>query len=266
MKKFVLFILFSLLVVCKFDFGYVNADSTSDGMGFQVDTTRYGTNMDTDSIESYTYYYNYKGVPYVIGYSRIKTAVYSDQTDPDWASVIIQTTTNPIDVWVSGWFGIKSYFDSVTVTQRIYSDIDDGFKNYGYGAYTTATGFEMEQPSPMEEPSTTTYTAGIEISDVVKISGSVTFDISELYLTFNHRADLEKFDTTYNYQCSGNDCSYMNGLTYNKATFLVDMNYNVSTAGTFVNNSYVDTLFKSCEGIYYTAVIPTTTLHAYMYY
>lgn len=74
--------------------------------------------MDTDTVESYTYYCNYKGVPYIIGYSRIKTAVYSDQTNPNLASVIIQTTTNPIDVWVSDWLGIKSYFDSVTISQK----------------------------------------------------------------------------------------------------------------------------------------------------
>ncbi|MBU1141011.1 MAG: hypothetical protein KKG64_00655 [Firmicutes bacterium] len=123
----------------------------------------------------------------------------------------------------------------------------------------------MEQPSPMEAPSTTTYTASIEISDVPKVSGSVTFEVSELNFSYGHQAYSEIFDITFLYQCNGSDCSYRNGMTYNKGTFLVDLTNNMSTAGSFVNNSYVYTRFSSTTGIWKN-VLFGTSYHTHIYY
>ncbi|MBU1141012.1 MAG: hypothetical protein KKG64_00660 [Firmicutes bacterium] len=140
MKKIVIFTMMTLLIVVAFDFGHVNADATSNGMGFTVDSVQYGTCKDTETVEGYTYVENMYGVLYAVGFSQIKTAVYEDQTDDDWASVIIRTTTNPIDVWIKGFLGIKTFFDSYTYTQNMHSDITDGFVDYGYGYY-----IELEQ-------------------------------------------------------------------------------------------------------------------------
>jgi hypothetical protein len=147
----------------------------------------------------------------------------------------------------------------------MHSDITDGFVNYGYGYYITATGNQMEQPSPMETPTTTTYTASIEIGETPKVSGSVTFEISELNFNYGHQAYSEIFDITFLYQCNGIDCSYRNGMTYDKGTFLVDMTNNTSTAGSFVNNTYVYTRFSSSSAMW-TNYLYSTSYYTYIFY
>jgi hypothetical protein len=252
MKKILIFAVLMLFAMVNFDLGNVRADSIATGMGFDVNSTQYG------DAKNYKYYstYTYKvknDVSYAIGWSKVKGAVYEDQTNSNWALVIIQSTSQPKDIKIPwGIFNIKRLYDGYTYNQNIYSDIDSSSIYFGYGAYITGSGFLMEQPSPRDEPDTFSYTASVEVSDQVKASGSVTFDDNELDLYFGHQADTQEFDVDYRYSCSGflsTDCSYRNAMTYNKAAYLVDMaNGNNSNAGNFVNRIQLTTRFHSQSG------------------
>mgnify|MGYP001035983550 CR=1 FL=1 len=252
MKKIVIFAVLMLFAIVNFDLGSVHADSIAIGMGFDVDSTQYGYAKDYKYFSLYTYMEK-DDESYPIGWSKVKGAVYEDQTDPNWAVVIIQTTVQPIDTKIPwGIFNIMLLYDSGTYFQNVYSDIDNSGIGFGYGAYITSGGFLMEQPSPRDEPNTSIYTASVEVSSQVKASGSVTFEDNELDLSFNHRADTNEFDVDYNYSCSGflgSDCSYMNATTYNKASYLVDMtNGAYSNAGDFVNKIQLTTSFYPLDG------------------
>lgn len=260
MKKITIFVLMTLILANFVDFGHANADSDSEAYGFFVDSDRYGTHKDLEIAEEYTIH-NTKYGDYIIGYSRLVVLVYEDQTDSDWASVVIQSTAYPKDVYMKGGlFGRLKFTDMTTLSQNIHSDVDSGFKNWGYSYYTDASLFEMEQPSPMLTISSTTYRASIEFSATPKIQGEVTFDIKELSLLYGHKPDTEIFDVTYKYSCNFLDCSYRDGMTYNKATFLVNMTKNASNAGIFVNDIYLATTFRCVTG-YPLFVEWTTDLH-----
>jgi hypothetical protein len=249
MKKILIFAMLTLFATVNVDLGSVHADSTAVGMGFDVSSTQYGDAKDYKYYSTYTYKVK-NDVNYAIGWSKVKGAVYEDQTNSNWALAIIQVTSQPKDIKIPwGIFNIKRLYDGYTYNQNIYSDIEGSFKNFGYGAYITGTGFLMEQPTPRDEPDTFSYTASVEVSDQIKASGSVTFDDNELDLYFGHQADTQEFEVDYRYSCSGFDCSYRNAMTYNKAAFLVDMsNSNNSTAGNFVNTIKLTTRFHSQSG------------------
>ena len=256
MKKAIVLIVLVFLAIIDFDFIDVRADSTATGMGFSVDSVQYGNAKDYRYSSSYLYIVK-NDVSYIYGWSKVKAAVYEDQTDNDWALVIMQTSVEPKDVKIpKGIFNILVLNDVTVRNQNLYSDIDDAFVNFGYGAYITSAGSYMEQPSPRDIPSTVTYTAQIELSETIKASGSVTFDDNELDLEFSHSFSSQVFEVDYVYTCNWWDCSYMNASTYNKGTYLVDMtNANSSTGGTFVNKIYMTTKFwvgnNTISGDYY---------------
>jgi len=256
MKKIIVLFVLILLAVIEFDFVNVRADSTAIGLGFSVDSTQYGNAKDY-RYSSSNHYIVKDGVSYMYGWSRLKAAVYEDQTDSNWALVIMQTSVEPKDVKIpKGIFNILVLNDVTVRNQNLYSDIDNAFVNFGYGAYITSSGALMEQPSPRETPDTVTYTVSVEVSEVIKASGSVSFDNNELDLAFTHLFSTQVFEVDYIYSCNWGDCSYMNASTYNKGAYLVDMtNANSSTAGTFVNKIYMTTTFwvgpNTISGSYY---------------
>lgn len=247
MKKAV--IVFSLELVLFLCVGVVNADSTATGMGFSVDEQLYGIKKCYRVSDTFSYVVK-NGVSYAIGYSKMKSAVYQDQTDDDWALVIMQSTAEPLDVKIpTGVFNIMCKYDSVTMIQDIYSDIDNSSISFGYGAYITSANFLMEQPSPRDEPDTAFYTASIEVGEEVKASGSVVFEDNELDLEFVHSSANNIFHARFLYGPVFLDASYMNGLTYNKGAFLVDLSTpNSSNAGVFVNTATLTTTFYSTFG------------------
>jgi len=265
MKKIMLSISTLLMFLLVFSTN-VLADSTANGMGFSVDTSQYGICEDYEYSFNYTYT-TIDGNTYAIGYSKIKIALYQDQTDDDWALVIYQSTADPKEFQVPlGIFNIYYTVSTYTNTQRIYSDIDDSSIGWGYGAYIIGTNYLMEQPSPRDAPDTNIYTASIEVGNEVKASGSITFEDKELDFDYDHSASDNVFDVYYNYNRVGLfDASYMQALTYNIGTFLVDMSTpNSSTAGVYVNTVSLTTTF-SYESIT-TSGIKTTQLSATAYY
>ncbi|MBN2619365.1 MAG: hypothetical protein JXR64_13735 [Spirochaetales bacterium] len=244
---FVLLFLFSIVNVRQ----TVHADSTSIAMGFDVDSTQYGSVKDYRYTSAYSYH-SVNGVQYAVGYQKLKSACYEDQSDSDWVLVIIQSTCEPKDTKIpSGIFNIKTTWNSQADYQIIYSDIDNSSIGFGYGAYITSTNFLMEQPSPRDEPNTTVYTASIDVGKEVKASGQVTFEDNELDLYYYHSASDNIFNTKYKYSPSsfGFDTSYMNGLSYNIGAYLVDMSVgNSSNAGDFVNTVKLTTQFFISHG------------------
>lgn len=266
MKKIIVFLILVILAFIDFDFLNVHADSTATGMGVSVDSVQYGNAKDYRYSSSYHYILK-DGISYIYGWPKLKAAVYEDQTDDNWALVIMQTSVEPKDVKIpKGIFNILVQNDVTVRNQNLYSDIDNSFVNFGYGAYITSAGSFMEQPSPRDIPSTITYTAQIEVSETVKASGSVTFEDNELDLEFSHSFSSQVFEVDYVYSCNWGDCSYMNASTYNKGTYLVDLtNANSSTAGIFVNKIYMTTTFwvgpNNTVGDYYYP-----TLNVLIYY
>ena len=261
-----------LVLLFSISFAYIGlkvyADSTAIGLGFSVDSTQYGSAKDYKFSASYSYIVK-NGKSYTIGYSKIKSAAYQDVTDVNWALVILQSTADPKDVKIpSGIINILFTYDGVTHSQEIYSDIDNCSVTFGYGAYITSANFLMEQPSPRDEPSTTLYTASIEVSEETKVSGSITFEDSEFDLDFNHSASSSIFSVDYLYSASLFDTSYMNTMTYNKGTFLIDMSTpNSTNAGIFVNIAKLTTQFNATS-IFSggSLILLTTPLSVTVYY
>ncbi len=256
MKKFWIIILFLLLGAANFEI-IVSADSTATAMGFTVDTNQYGTVKNYKYTSAYSYVVK-NGINYAIGFSKIKGAVYEDCTNDDWALVILQSTAEPKDPRIpEGLFKIKYQYDGVTRSQSMYSDIDNSSIAWGYSAFITSANYVMEQPSPRAEPNTVVYTASIEIGNETKVSGSVSFDDNELDLDFSHSASENVFDVDFLYSSNLLDNSYMNDLTYNKGTFLVDMTTkNNSTAGVFVNTVQLTSTFYAFGWTGYTISTP----------
>lgn len=266
MKKIFLLVLFCSLVVLSNNLILVKADSTSISMGFSVDSNQYG------EVEMVRYATAYSYIPsnnqtYAIGYSRIKSAVYQDITDSDWALVLYQSTANPLDV-VIPFLGIPLNYNSVTEYQTIYSDVDNCGIGFGYGAYITSVNYVMEQPSPRVTPTTTTYSVSLEVGEETKVSASINFDDNELDLIYNHSAADNVFEVSYIYSANGTSDIYMNKLTYNIGTFLVDMSIpNLSNAGQYVNTVSLTSRF-STSNFFYTPIISymDTTIYETVYY
>ncbi len=267
MKKVVILFVLLILAIINFDFVNVKADSIATGLGFSVDSVQYGNAKHYRFTEKYSYIVK-NGKSYIYGWSKIKAAVYEDQTDNDWALVIMQTSVTPLDVKIPvGIFNILLNHDSSTGNQNLFSDIDNGMVNFGYGAYITSFGSYMEQPSPRATPDTITYTASIEISKEIKASGSVSFDANELNLYYSHLFSSQVFEVDYEYSCAFFDCSYSNDSTYNKGTYLVDMTYaNPSTAGSFVNKIYLVTTFYLTNSYAGGGALYDTPLDVLIYY
>jgi len=265
-KKGIIIALLNLILFCCV--GIINADSTAIGMGFAVDEEQYGIKECYAFQGAYTYVVK-NGVNYPIGYSKIKSAAYQDLTDDDWALVILQSTAEPLDTDIpTGIFNIMRPYNSSTVYQDIYSNIDGSSKTFYPGAYIISTNYLMEQPSPRDEPDTVEYTASIEVGEEVKASGSVVFEDNELYLEFYHSSSSNIFHAKFVYSPNFFDVSYMNALTYNKGTFLVDMSTpNSSNCGVFVNTTSLNTRFMAnYGGIYGTTYIITTLNTVTVYY
>jgi hypothetical protein len=184
-------------------------------MGFSVDSNQYGNAIDYKFDASYSYVVR-NDVNYAIGYSKIKSAVYQDITDDNWALVILQSTAEPKDPTIpQGIFNIPTSYDGTTYYQNTYSDIDNSSIAWGYSAYITSANYFMEQPSPRDEPDSNYYTASTELGDETKVSGSITFVDDELNLYFDHSASDNIFDVDFVYSSSGLDSSYINVDEYN---------------------------------------------------
>jgi hypothetical protein len=216
MKKVILSFIIILVLIINIDVGEVSADSKSDAMGFDVDSTQYGTYRSYRVSSKYAYH---NGV--IIGYGELETAVYEDQLDSDYAIIIYHMTTEPIDARIDWLRDYNSYTDYA----KINSDVDSGGVSFGYGYYASAADFEMKQPSPSPVANVSTYSVGIEIGKEPKVSATVPIEDSELEIDTNHSSSSEIFEVVYEYSCTnlGFDCSYRNDETYNKATFIIDM-------------------------------------------
>lgn len=266
MKKLLIIAVFFVAFLVQINTHPVEADSTATVLGFDVDEDEWGSSVDYTTTSGYAYYQK-NGVNYLIGYVRLKTAVYTYQTDDDLALVIAQTNSVPYNCQVPWLFGINVTYDSVVLNVNLRSDIDSTtyYVAYPY-AYYSATGFELEQPSPSEEPGTTVYTLSVEVSEDPSASASVTFEDNELDLVYSHDPGIgEIFEVDYEYSCSGSDCSYMNSSTYNKGMFLVDMSsgYNGSV-GDFINKMYMETMFTDDNNYFPTLVYKT--INSLIYY
>lgn len=264
MKKIFLFLLVYFLTVFSFSLN-VSADTISSNyFGFSVDSQQYGNCVDY-YFREFSTEATVVGVDVVIGFNVLRTAVYEDQYDDDWALVIIQTQAEPRDVTVKPAL-VSFNFDSGTREHNLHSDIDGSSISFGYGAYITAYNYEMEQPSPMATPTTTTYTASIEIGPEVKASGSVTFVDNELDFDYNHSTLDEIYDVSFLYSPAGSNNTYMNSLTYNKGAFLVDMSVsNSSNAGKFVNKTVLTATY-STSNFWYGTFWGEEDSSSYIYY
>ena len=193
MKKIILLFIFSVALISDINFTDVNADAKADSMGFDVDSTKYGSYKVYDTEE---HYFWAEGV--IVGYGELQSAVYEDQMDDNYVVVIHYLTVEPIDSRID----LVANYNSNVSYAEITSDIDNAFLNLGYGYYAEAVGYDMRQPSPEPEPSSTTYTASVEIGDDTKVSGSVDFDANELRIRTYHSSSQEIFNVRYSYSCN----------------------------------------------------------------
>ena len=266
MKKVMFLVILALFATINIDAQSVSAnDPQASIMGFDVDEDQYGQNKYFTYVESYAYYNSpYNNKNYQVGFQRLRVAVFEDQYSDMMALVIVQGTVQPLDATVPHMnFGWDITYNSHAEYQRVYSDVDSFYNAY-YGIMNSSSGFVMDQASPREEISSTKYTAGIEVGPETKVSGSITFDSSEFYITNEHNAAYNIFDVKFNYKCDWFDCSYKNSLTYNKATFLVEMSG--GTTGRyyhFINELMLTTKFGNGSSYILPDVSASTTVVSY---
>ena len=243
LKKFICFVFLLFLIFISFGKTAVNADSTSESMGFNVDELIYGAKKHYNYNESYVY--NNKNI---VGYSRLESAVYEDRRDSNFAVVIMYSTTQPRDYsYKCGLFklftcSVDAYVDYV----KIYSDVDNTIYPVYHGVGYNSSGFKMKQPSPQPIAKSTNYTLGFEYSTQPKVSAVVQIEDGELKVNTNHDSLKQYFEVNYIYSCTflGLDCSYRNKETYNKAMFLVDKSAQYKgNIGSFVNRAYIFTQY-----------------------
>jgi len=264
MKKLLLFALF--FAAAFVNINNVSADSTSTGMGFDVDSTMYGVKDDYDTHSSYSYYVK-SGTSYIIGWSRLETAVYKDLTDSDWALVIAKAQAEPMNIKIPGLFGIKYTYDSITYEANLRSDIDGSYMYTYYGDLYTNSGFVMAEPEPMIEPQSNEYTVSVEVSGTPKVSATTSFTVDELEFDFDHSGANQIYDVTFEYICVTGSCDYANELTYNRGLFLVDMTagYN-GNVGDFFNTMTLETSFGDKIGRFSTPIVVYKTILNTLYY
>lgn len=250
MKRFMLFLILLLAITINVDFGEVHADATSTGMGFDVDSNMYGVARDESSVQSDVYFVK-DGDSYKMGWSKYETAVYTDQSDDDWALVIMKTHVDAYDV--SGipyfWFVTKTYKGAVE-NINLHSHIDNAtsYVYYPY-LYYSASGFEMTEPEPMYTPVTDVYNIGIEFDGTFKVSATTDVEDNELDISIGHDGSDNVFDVDYEYSCSLFSCEYRRQLNYQRGLFLVDMRDGYhGTTGDFINNSLATFSFKDSNG------------------
>jgi hypothetical protein len=266
MKKITLIIIMSLIFIIQVNLANVHADAMGTSMGFDIDTTQYGDYVDEHDSVALTYYEK-GGSYYLVGWSRLETAVYADQTDDDYALVIAKSHTEPKNVKIPVFLGLKVMYVSVTNEVNYHSDIDGSFYYTYYGDYYSNSGFTMSEPQPMITPQTDYYTLSVEISGTPKVSASTTFEINELDFSFDHSGYQEIYDVTYKYNCNLSSCDYATELTYNRGLFIVDMTagYNGNT-GDFLNVFTLTTSFYDRNSNFISPPQVSSSIVSTLYY
>jgi hypothetical protein len=257
-------------MLVKLSFANISAaDPEALSMNFDVDVDQYGDHEAYYDVDTFVFTTTSLGDTYSVGYQRLRTAVFEDNYDSDYAVVIVQSTAQPIDNYIRLkvlWFYIEPFFEGATDNQVIYSDIDNSSKYFYSGVGVYSSGFIMEQPTPRDEPDTNYYTVGIEISKDMKIDGSITFEDGELDLFYDHDASQQYFEVEYRYSCTFNDCSYSENLTFNSAAFMVNMTNGYSGQYfDFVNKTYLSSTFIN-KNYQYGNFSGTSTISSTIWY
>lgn len=202
MKKILIITIYLSLLLTAGRLGNVSADAKARELGFDIVESIYGEAVTWDEEMAWVYYDDK-----VVGYGEFKTAVYKDLTNSNYGLVIYQTIAEPRPTKIDFF----NTFNSQTSYVSAFSDVDGAYRYFGYGYYASSSGFDMIQPQPVDELSSSIYSVGIQYNGSFSVEASMEYEINELNISNYHSYADDEFSVKYNYSCKNwtySDCSY----------------------------------------------------------